>query len=113
MEYIKPKYKIKNVDIKELLFKFDFHKYNKDSLVHRFPIRKYKNKILVYGEFIIYTDDVSKEDYNMLHVNVFDNNGNSINYNKEEYGITDGFINKCVSNEINKFIKEGLISATN
>lgn len=106
MEYIKPTYSIKNIDIKELLFKFDFHKYSKDCLIHRFPVYKYKNKILIYGEFVIYDDDT-----NTLHVNAFDTNGNSYNINGEEYGVSlvSEIVNKKILTEIYKFAKEGLL----
>ena len=79
MKHINPTYKVVNKDIKEILFTYDFHKYG-DEFVHKFPVYKYKNKTLVWCSFVIYEDDI-----NTMHVNVFDINGNSYEYNKEEY----------------------------
>ena len=77
MKYISPIYKVVNRDIKEILFTFDFHKYG-EELVHRFSVYKHGNKTLVWCSFIIYEDDM-----NTMHINVYDMNGISCNYNRE------------------------------
>lgn len=107
MNHIKPTYKVINVDIKDLVFKFDFHRRNKDNcLVYRFPVYKYNGKILIYGEFNIYDDDA-----NTLHVNAFDINNNTYDYNKTEYGKSKVVeaINKKINEELNKLIKGGVV----
>ena len=102
MKFIKPTYKILNRDIREILFVYDFHKYG-DEFIHRFPVYKYENKTLVWCSFIIYEDDM-----NTMHINVYDSNNNSCNYNKEEYGksLVTEKINKRIQKELNWFAKE-------
>lgn len=105
MNLIYPTYKIKNVDIRELLFVYDFHKYG-DDLVHRFPVYKYNNKPIIFCEFVI-------RDYedNQIHINVYDQNRNSYSYNEEEYGKSKVVesINETIQDKINHYIKKGLI----
>lgn len=105
MKYIKPMYTVKNVDVHEL-FAVGFRKYRDNSLVYRFPIYKYKNRPLVFCEFAIYDDD-----RNVLHINAFDLQGNSCNYNKEEYGRYDttAEFNYNIWDEIKKMEKKGII----
>lgn len=104
MKHIESTYKINNIDIKDLLFKFDFHKYS-DCLVHSFPVYRYNNRPVIYGEFVVYADE------NILHVNATDMNNNHVNYNNEEYGKSRVIktINENINKEIEKFAKEGLI----
>lgn len=105
MRYIEPMYTVKNVDIKDL-FDLGFRKYRDDSLVHRFPIYKYKNRLLVFCEFTIFDDDK-----NLLHINVFDLQGNSCNYNKEEYGRYDttNEFNYNIWEELKKMEERGVV----
>lgn len=105
MKYISPIYKLVNRDIKEILFTFDFHKYG-EELVHRFSVYKHGNKTLVWCSFVIYEDDM-----NTMHINVYDFNGISCNYNREIFGssIVTKKINKRIWKELDWFSKEGFL----
>lgn len=73
--------------------------------MHSFPVYRYKNRPVIYAEFVVYVDE------NILHVNATDMNNNHVNYNNEEYGKSRIIktINENINKEIEKFTKEGLI----
>lgn len=104
MNYIEPIYKVnKNITTKELL-DYYFKRYDGD-IIYRFPVYKYNFKQLIFAEFLY------DEDEHQIHIRVFDNNGNSYNYNKEEYGKSKlvEVINKRILEKINKFREVGII----
>lgn len=105
MKYINPTYKLNN-DISEkiLIEQYDFHRYN-NEIVYRFPVYKYNNKPLIFGEFIY------NEEENQLHIRAIDHNGYNYNYNEEYFGISKLIenINSKINTKINEFQKKGVI----
>lgn len=105
MTYIQPTYKVsESITEKYLINTYNFKK-SEYGLTLRFPVYKYKNKPLIFAEFIYDGEE------NNIHVRATDNNGNSCNYNKEEYGKSDVIekINKEIWKKLNELINGGVI----
>lgn len=97
MQHILPTYKTTNmVDNRFLIDNYGFRR-TEDGATLRFPVYKYKNKPLIFAEFIF--DQEEKQ----IHIRVIDNNGNSCSYNKEEYG--DSAVIRKTNSEISKQLK--------
>ncbi len=105
MKYIKPVYETQEHITSSLLYKYKFHKNLENNMVYRFPVYKYKNKPLIYCDFIF------NEEEKQIHINCFDTNNNSCAYNEEYYGKSDvaEIVNKNIQKELNFLIKEGVI----
>lgn len=105
MAYIQPTYKTSNkVTERYLIDTYGFKKSMYGTIL-RFPVYKYKNKPLIFAEFIFDNDE------NQISIRAIDDKGNIHNYNKEEYGRSDVItcINKELWKTINKLIEGGVI----
>lgn len=105
MSYINPIYQLnKRITTRTLLEQCDFRRFD-GEIVYRFPVYKYNNRPLIYGEFVY------NEKENQLHVRAVDNNWNACSYNREYYGASDVVenTNKKIQDKINDFIERGLI----
>ena len=105
MKHINPIYKTHDYVTPTLLRKYKFHKNLDNDMVYRFVVYRYKNRPLIFCDFIF--DEEEKQ----IHINCFDSNNTLCNYNKEEFGKSDvtEIVNQNIFNEIVYFIKEGVI----
>lgn len=105
MKYIKQIYEVKtSVTEKILLDHYDF-RISMGEITNKFPVYKYKNRSLIYGEIIF--DNVEHQ----IYIRAIDNNGNAYSYNEEEYGKSDvvEIVNKNIWTKIKQLEKDGVI----
>lgn len=105
MKHINPIYKTHDYITASSLRKYRFHKNLEDNIVYRFTVYKYKNKPLIFCDFIF------NEEEKQIHINCFDSNNTICSYNKEEFGKSDvtEIVNQNIFNEIMRFVQEGVI----
>lgn len=106
MNNINPIYKVNEYVTYETLYDYGFRKTISGEIIYRFVVYKYKTrKPLIFCEFIY--NELEKQ----IHIITKDINGNSYNYNEEEYGKSDVVeqINKEIHKKLNTLLKEGII----
>ena len=103
--HIKPVYKTNSSVTAKSLYEHKFRRTINGDIVYRFIVYKYSGRPLIFCDFTFY------EDENQIHINVADVNGNTYNFNKEEYGKSDviKIINNCIQKELNNLITKGVI----